>query len=148
MKAYFLDQPEQAIGADYLAQHGIFYQQLPVDESQYAEPLQKLRDQRGYVQMDEVRLNDQTPNLPALLTKFFGEHRHTDEEIRFVTAGAGIFDLRDAQDRWMRVHVAPGDLIIVPPNLYHRFALDEQQAIVCKRLFQNTLGWEAVPRNP
>ena len=146
MNAYFLDQPELAISGDDLARHGVFYRQLPVAEADYAESLQKLRDERGYVQMDEVRLNEQTPNLAGLLDKFFKEHLHTDEEIRFLTDGAGIFDLRDDQDRWMRVHVVAGDLIIVPANLHHRFALDEQKSIVCKRLFQNTLGWEAVLR--
>lgn len=146
MQAYLLDQPTRTLTPAELGAEGILYYALPTDEAAYAEPLQKLRDQRGYVQMDEVKLGDQTPNLPALLDKFFREHLHTDEEIRFVVEGAGIFDLRNKDDQWMRVHVAPGDLIIVPANKYHRFTLDEQRKIVCKRLFQNSLGWEAINR--
>ena len=86
-------------------------------------------------------------SLQAKLDKFFAEHLHTDEEIRFVVGGAGIFDLRDTTDQWMRVHVEAGDLIIVPANKYHRFTLDEQRTITCKRLFQDTSGWTPVPRN-
>lgn len=145
MQAYFLDN-QQPIAVEKLRQEGIFYQQLPVKEPEYLAPLQEIRDARGYVAMDQVFLGETTPNLEPLLEKFFKEHLHTDEEIRFVVDGSGIFDLRDADDRWMRVHLVPGDLIIVPPNKYHRFTLDEQKTITCKRLFQNQDGWEALNR--
>ena len=146
MRAYFLDQPAQAIGVDKLSDEGIFYRQLPTNEADFAQPLAQLCAERGYVAQDVVHLGARTQNLDVLLEKFFNEHLHTDEEIRFVVAGEGIFDLRDVDDRWMRVHVVPGDLIIVPPNKYHRFALDHAMTITCKRLFQNQDGWAAINR--
>lgn len=148
MRAYFLDNPEESIGVAKLSAEGIFYAQLPTTEAEWAQPLQALRETRGYVAMDQVFLGATTPNLPELSEKFFTEHLHTDEEIRFVVAGAGIFDLRDCDDRWMRVHVVPGDVLIVPPNKYHRFALDHEATITCKRLFQNQDGWAAINRVP
>lgn len=147
MHAYLLDTPDRTLSPDALRDEGILYFQLPTDEAAWTTPLQAICDARGYTSMDEVRLNDSTPNLPALLHKFFREHLHTDEEIRFVTEGAGIFDLRNRDDQWMRVHVVPGDLIIVPANKQHRFTLDDQRTIVCKRLFQNMDGWEAIFRH-
>lgn len=146
MRAYLLDQPDHALSGADLSAEGILYWQLPTDEASYAAPLQEIRAARGYVQMDEVNLRPDTPNLEPLLDKFFTEHLHTDEEIRFVVAGAGIFDLRDREDRWMRVHVVPGDLVIVPANKYHRFALEDDRTITCKRLFQNSDGWAAIFR--
>jgi 1,2-dihydroxy-3-keto-5-methylthiopentene dioxygenase len=146
MRAYFLDNPEQVIGTAKLADEGIFYRLLPTSEEEYAEPLAALCAERGYVAQDVVHLGTATPNLDLLLEKFYNEHLHTDEEIRFVVAGEGIFDLRDVDDRWMRVHVVPGDLIIVPANKYHRFALDHAMTITCKRLFQNQDGWAAINR--
>ncbi len=147
MHAYLLDDPSQTLSPAHLAAEGILHWQMPTTEAQWAEPLQKIRDERGYVEMDQIFLGETTPNLQALTEKFYDEHLHTDEEIRFVVAGAGIFDLRDAGDRWMRVHVTAGDLIIVPANKYHRFALDDAQTITCKRLFQDTSGWTPVPRH-
>lgn len=146
MHAYLLDNPGHQLSAQDLAREGILHWNLPTTEADYAAPLQQIRESRGYVSMDQVHLGDATPDLDGLLTKFFGEHLHTDEEIRFVVEGAGIFDLRDREDRWMRVHVAAGDLIIVPANKYHRFALDTQRTITCKRLFQDNSGWTPVPR--
>ena len=87
--------------------------EIEMYEAAYAAPLQQLRDERGYVEMDQIHLGDTTPDLDALCDKFFKEHLHTDEEIRFVVGGGGIFDLRDKDDAWMRVHVEPGDVIWV-----------------------------------
>jgi len=59
----------------------------------------------------------------------------------FVLEGEGIFDIRSKGDRWMRVKVEAGDLIVVPKERYHRFELTETKTIRCVRLFQDASGW-------
>lgn len=131
-----------------LARVGVTYRYLSTDAAEYEPALKELCAASGYVARDEVGLSKDTPNLQVLLDKFKDEHLHSEDEVRFVLSGAGIFDLRSIDDKWMRIEVGPGDLIVVPRNLYHRFFLTADSQIRCVRLFQDPSGWKPEYRQP
>ena len=140
MKAYWLDGSE-AITAPQLNGQGVYYTQLSTDEAAYQPPVDALKAERGYIEQDVIALRPDTPNLDAICTKFVDEHFHDDDEVRFVLEGEGIFDIRSRDDRWMRVVVEPGDLIVVPKDRHHRFLLTDAKTIRCVRLFRDMSGW-------
>lgn len=121
---------------------GVFYRHFSTDPARFEPELSALCQRGGYTTRDEVSLSPAMPNLQTLLDKFKDEHLHDEDEVRFVLAGGGIFDLRSKDDRWMRVTVGPGDVLIVPRGLYHRFFLTETSTIRCVRLFQDPAGWK------
>lgn len=74
----------------------------------------KLKHDRGYTYEDEIQVDPSMGNYEEKLKIFFAEHLHSDEEIRLVLEGSGYFDVRDSDDKWMRIHVFAGDLVILP----------------------------------
>ena len=145
MRAYLLDQPNRSFAADDLRQFGVLHWRLPQAGSE-AE-VARIKADRGYVEQDEVSLSKQMPNLDAICAKFDKEHYHTLDEVRFVVDGEGIFDVRDRADRWVRIEVDAGDMIIIPANTYHRFYLTAAKTIRCVRLFLNNEGWAPLYRH-
>src|SRR5271154_6869631 len=106
MKAIWLDT-NKSISAEELNTQGVIYERFATDETIYKEPLEKVMKERDYVTMDQVKMWPEMQNFDALCQKFVGEHLHTDDEVRFVLGGAGVFEIRGENDRWMKVTVEP-----------------------------------------
>ena len=140
MKATWLDSGE-TLTTDLLSEEGVLYRRLDTDPVGYQPTMDSLKHDRGYIEQDIVELRPDTPGLDAICKKFDGEHFHDEDEVRFVLEGEGVFDIRSRDDRWMRVVVEVGDLIVVPARRHHRFELTERRTIRCVRLFQDASGW-------
>jgi 1,2-dihydroxy-3-keto-5-methylthiopentene dioxygenase len=82
-----------------------------------------------------------TPILTQKIEAFFEEHIHDAEEIRYIIGGSGYFDVRNLEDKWVRVHVKKGDLMTLPEGIYHRFTCDEDRLTHVMRLFIGLPIW-------
>ena len=140
MRAHYRSN-NAVVDAATLDRAGIHHRHLGLDPASYQPALDALKAQGGYGTQDEVQLSSSTPNLAAVMKKFDDEHTHSDDEIRFVLDGEGVFDIRDRDDRMIRVVVEAGDLIVVPAKVNHRFELSELCRIRCIRLFKDPSGW-------
>ncbi|HFE45336.1 MAG TPA: cupin domain-containing protein [Nannocystis exedens] len=145
MRLSWLSTPDSPVDTDELTRIGVIHRRLEVDN--YQPAIDQLMSARDYVSQDIIELEPTTPGLDELCEKFRGEHLHSDDEVRFVLSGEGIFDLRSADDRWLRVQVCAGDLLVVPAGLYHRFFLTDRRQIRCVRLFKDRGGWTPTYRD-
>jgi len=135
-------EPKQYISLERLADLGVLYWHLDADKYETDPELQQIRENRGYTYQDLITCSpEKLPNYHEKLKSFFEEHIHNDEEIRYCLEGSGYFDVRDGNDRWIRVWLKKGDLIILPAGIYHRFTLDTSNYIKAMRLFVGEPVW-------
>src|ERR1051326_8511781 len=98
-----IDDPQDI--ADFLRPFGIQYERwdvagrlTPQSTNEeilkvYAPEIQRLKRHGGYVTADVINVNPDTPNLDAMLKKFSREHTHSEDEVRFIVEGSGIFHI-------------------------------------------------------
>ncbi len=106
----------------------------------YVAEIEAMKQRGGYVTADVIDVNPQTPNLDTMLARFDKEHTHSEDEVRFILAGRGIFFLH-LGERVVSVEVGPGDMLRVPRGTTHWFTLCEDRRIRAIRWFQQTSGW-------
>ncbi|MBO1624730.1 acireductone dioxygenase [Bacillus cereus] len=107
----------------------------------FSNEIADVSERRGYKAQDVICLSNATPSLDELLINFKQEHHHTDDEVRFIVSGHGIFAIQGKDDRFFDVELEPGDLISVPENTRHYFTLQDDRQVVAIRIFVTTEGW-------
>jgi 1,2-dihydroxy-3-keto-5-methylthiopentene dioxygenase len=137
----------------YLAGIGIDYErwETPVELADdasaeqvlgaYSEQIDELKRRGGYVTADVIDVSADTPGLDAMLAKFNIEHRHDEDEVRYIIAGRGVFHIHPPQGPVVGIEVGAGDLIRVPRGTLHWFDLCGDRRIRAIRLFQDKSGW-------
>lgn len=134
-----------------LAQLGIDYERWSLDRvsgdataeavlDAYSDEIDAMKRLGGYVTADVIDVNRDTPNLEEMLARFDKEHTHSEDEVRFILAGRGIFFLH-LNGTVVSVEVGPGDMLRVPQGTTHWFTLCEDRRIRAIRWFQDTTGW-------
>ncbi|HKD37999.1 MAG TPA: cupin domain-containing protein [Pirellulales bacterium] len=137
----------------FLAPYGIWYERWAVEErvdpdassdeilAAYAPEVERLMKQGGYVTADVINVTPDTPGLQEMLDRFNKEHTHSEDEVRFIVKGRGVFYIHVEDGRVFAIEVEGGDLINVPKGTQHWFDLCADRTIRAIRLFQDKSGW-------
>ncbi|KAF7353536.1 1,2-dihydroxy-3-keto-5-methylthiopentene dioxygenase [Mycena sanguinolenta] len=144
MHAYYFDNlptdqrlphitdPARPVSPETLAKLGVLSWHVPVDghesgvdESDDEFEVNRVAKERGYKNRDVINVSRE------------GMGAVYEEKIR-----GGFFDVREMpNDAWIRIVVAPGDLLVLPAGIYHRFTLDTKDQIRALRLFKDEPKW-------
>jgi 1,2-dihydroxy-3-keto-5-methylthiopentene dioxygenase len=110
------------------------------------QPLAALKITFGYLTEDIIGLTPQSPNLEAILKQFRAEHHHTDDEVRVILHGEGIFGIVPPTGKGdpFEVLLTQGDWIVIPENTRHYFYLTEEKTVIALRIFKENPQWEAI----
>lgn len=141
-----------AIGT-FLEQFGIWYRRFEGSDSlskdasteevlaAYEAPISKLKQEGGYVTADVINIHPDVPNLDTMLKKFSREHWHSEDEVRFIVHGRGLFHIHPTDGPVFSIEVVKGDMINVPKGTLHWFDLCSDRTVRAIRLFQDMSGW-------
>jgi 1,2-dihydroxy-3-keto-5-methylthiopentene dioxygenase len=137
----------------YLAPYGICHERWPLGDrvdpsasqdeilAAYAPEIDRLKQRGGYTTADVVNVTAETPGLEAMLDRFRSEHTHSEDEVRFILKGRGLFFVHPASGPVFSLQVEEGDLINVPAGTKHWFDLCADRTIRAIRLFLDKSGW-------
>ncbi|KAI8467010.1 MAG: aci-reductone dioxygenase, partial [Monoraphidium minutum] len=121
---------------------GVKSWKLDADAHETDPKLAAIRKVRNYSYSEIITISkDLLPGYDEKIKMFYEEHIHNDEEIRYILDGTGYFDVRDFDDKWIRIKCVKGDMIVLPEGIYHRFTLDEKDYIKAMRLFVGAPIW-------
>ncbi|KAI0295049.1 1,2-dihydroxy-3-keto-5-methylthiopentene dioxygenase [Multifurca ochricompacta] len=162
MRAYYFDNlpgdqrlqhnSGKSADLDDLRELGVLHWTIPLDiPGGWEAKIDEVAAQQGYKNRDTMNVTKEGLGelYESKLKSFFEEHMHEDEEIRYILSGSGFFDIREhPSDEWIRIHVLPGDLLVLPAGIYHRFTLDELNQIKALRLFKEEPKWIPYVRGP
>ncbi|KAK1921410.1 1,2-dihydroxy-3-keto-5-methylthiopentene dioxygenase [Papiliotrema laurentii] len=163
MRAYIYDdvpgdqrEPHHSgtdVSLETLKALGVIYQEIPIDaQGEWEKKIDAFAKERGYKNRDRITVTKEGlgESYEAKIKSFFDEHLHEDEEIRYILAGSGYFDVRGHHaphnERWIRIALDAGDLIVLPAGIYHRFTVDSANTITAMRLFQDEPKWTPYSR--
>ena len=102
---------------------------------------EELKQTAGYQSRDLIVLHPDVPNLDTLLSKFDKCHYHTDNEVRYIVAGEGIFGFVRPDGSQVELTVQAQEYINVPANTQHWFYLTSSRRVKAVRYFTSTEGW-------
>lgn len=139
---------------EFLAPFGIWYEQWDLGSQRvdpeassdeilaaYAPEIERLKEKGGFVTADVINVQPDTPGLDLMLNKFNKEHTHSEDEVRFIVKGRGVFHIHPDNGPVFGIEMGAGDLINVPRGIKHWFDLCNDRTIRAIRLFEDPTGW-------
>ena len=138
---------------EFLGRFGIWYRRFEGNDTlgddatdedvlgAYADMIDEMKAEGGYETADVINVTPDIENLDAMLAKFQSEHTHSEDEVRFIVSGSGLFHVNPDDGPVFRIEVFGGDMINVPAGTKHWFHVCKDRRIRAVRLFQNKSGW-------
>ncbi|KAK0465536.1 RmlC-like cupin domain-containing protein [Desarmillaria tabescens] len=108
MRAYYFDNlpgdqrlphdSARPVSLDALKSLDLLYMNIPVDG--YEEKIATVAKEGDYKNHDVISISKEGlgDQYDAKIKAFYEEHMHEDDELRYLLAGSGYFDIRDTDD--------------------------------------------------
>jgi len=130
--------PKQVPLNRLLKKTGVFYCKVDiVNQNDYRKRIDMIRSEHKYTYVDDCTYQaGVTLDYEDKLPKLFETHIHDEEEARIVMDGSAYYDVQEPKtDKWIRICMDPGDMVIIPVGCIHRFTPDMKNFVKVRRFF-------------
>ncbi|MCO5551213.1 hypothetical protein L7F22_004712 [Adiantum nelumboides] len=122
--------PNRPVPVGHLEELGVLHWVIDADKWETDPALQRVKSEQGYIYWETLTVAPgHLEEFEKKSQHFFEEHLHPYEESRLILEGTGYWDIRDYSNKWIRFKVSKGDMITLPPGMYHRFTVDTSDYI-------------------
>ncbi|MCM3126677.1 cupin domain-containing protein [Paenibacillus provencensis] len=112
----------------------------------YKEEISDMAGRHGYQQWEVISLSNATADLEAELAELEEMHTHGDEGAHAILSGNGILSMKaDEETGYIDIELTAGDVIAIPENTPHSFALMKNKEVIAVRLTIKENGWTVSP---
>jgi len=128
MRTWYLDNPDEPASKAILAELGIkvWDDYSDEDELKGILALENLTLKSSKYALSPEELG---PSFEEYVAEMGKEHKISGDVVYRVVSGSIFIDVRDDADEWIRILLARSELILIPPTVYRREILTEQQYI-------------------
>lgn len=83
----------------------------------------------------------------AELARYMRPHFHFTDEVRHIKDGACYIDIQIGDEKWARLRLSSGDVILIPAGVFHCVTLDEAKFVKASGFYRSRgLDDEYLPR--
>ncbi|KAH9592990.1 Protein of unknown function DUF953 [Trypanosoma melophagium] len=139
--------PDVPVSIDQLEACGVYTRHM--DPSTLDKPHPKDDEGRTVVQRLLWNLGYEAAEKATLTSESkdeLTEHLNVDEQMRIVESGLVYVDIRDMEDRWIRLEAKAGDVVVIPRGLYHRLVAGGSGTACVVRLLRASKTFKPVAR--
>ncbi|KAH7723496.1 Protein K07E1.1 [Aphelenchoides avenae] len=131
--------PPQRLNPDELTKKsGALYYKLDLDDPvACSKRLKLMKIERSFNREDTYTLDAQaTIDFEDKIADSFKEREYGQDTARMVIEGAAYFDIETTDERWIRIMVEYGDLVIIPAGRMHRMTTTPKNFVKLRRFFK------------
>ncbi|KAH7722964.1 1,2-dihydroxy-3-keto-5-methylthiopentene dioxygenase 2 [Aphelenchoides avenae] len=134
--------PPKMLSQDQLqVMAGVVHYKVDLDDMvAMKKRLSRVKNERKVASNDVMTIDESLMDLETKLDLMYEPVEKTEETVCMVLEGAMYYDVEYEDDKWIRIHMERGDLIVIPKGRYYRCTTTPKNFVKLQRFVKREDG--------